>query len=81
MVEDGAAYCVYCQKGEDLAKLTDSNGDSGKWIVGKTYYCVERTIAGGWDLDDPTHIFENRGDATQCRDRLEAASEPVESSQ
>jgi len=65
--------------GEELAgdRLVDSNDKHGKWVVGKTYYCVERTMEGGWEIDDPSYIFESELEASQCFDRLGATEKEM----
>lgn len=79
LIKSGEFYDMHSCLGEELAedRLIDSNDKTGKWIVGKTYYRVERTLAGGWEIDDPSYIFENIAEALQRFDQLEAIEEPA----
>jgi len=70
-IESGDFYGVYEELGENLTGLVNSEDNHGKWIVGKTYYRVERTIKGGWEIDDPTFIFPNKEDAISFSRRYE----------
>ena len=72
-IKSGEFYELHSCLGEELAgaRLVDSEDKRGKWVVGKTYFCVERSMEGGWEIDDPRYIFAAKSEAMRCFDRLE----------
>lgn len=67
----GQTYEVYTRLGQDLVGMRTHVGKARLWEVDKVYFLVEKRIEAGWEMDDPTYIFDTKQEALDSFKRLD----------
>lgn len=67
----GEVYEIYSRFGQDLVGMRNYVDQPGFWEVDKVYYLVEKRLEAGWEMDDPTYIFDTEHEALDCFKRLD----------